>query len=521
MQYPYFKAPTYENFNEMLCGLYEHSKNKTAIEYYQDDSLFKISYEELINEIANVYYYFKRSSVQGKHIAIVSENRYEYIVMYIASLFNNVIVPIDKELTKIQLLKLVEEFDIDKIICTNKTFEKVADCQVDCINLDESYSSMINSGNRIVDFLMETHNTDKDRFAVLVFSSGTNGDMKGIMLSQYNIIINIRGSLENNILKSPTLSILPMNHTFGFSPGVLASLYNSCTLCLNMDIKDLGRDIKRFKPYFIGGVPMIVEGIYDNIEREIIAERKEKSFNRLKSLTKFLLRFGIDIRRNVFDFILPKRLKLIVSGGAELNSKYVEKYKDLGIELLNGYGLTECSPIISVCRQIDNVAGSSGTILNHIDIKIAEDGEILVKGPNVMLGYYKNEELTKSVFEDGYFKTGDLGYKDEKNNKLYVTGRKSNLIILSNGKNVSPEVLEEEIIKFGYVEECLVTTDKSSHKSLIAKVYMDKQHEEEFKHDLDDLNSRNPSYMAIYKYEIMNERFEKNSNKKIKRSLYV
>ena len=251
------------------------------------------------------------------------------------------------------------------------------------------------------------------------------------------------------------------------------------------------------------------------------SERKEKSFKRLKSLTKFLLRFGIDIRRNVFDFILPKRLKLIVSGGAELNSKYVEKYKDLGIELLNGYGLTECSPIISVCRQIDNVAGSSGTILNHIDIKIAEDGEILVKGPNVMLGYYKNEELTKSVFEDGYFKTGDLGYKDEKNNKLYVTGRKSNLIILSNGKNVSPEVLEEEIIKFGYVEECLVTTDKSSHKSLIAKVYMDKQHEEEFKHDLDDLNSRNPSYMAIYKYEIMNERFEKNSNKKIKRSLYV
>ena len=398
MQYPYYKAPMYENLNEMLCGLFEHSKNKTAIQYYKDDSLIKISYEELINEIANVYYYFKRSSIKGQNIAILSENRYEYIVMYLASLFDNVIVPIDKELTKEQIEDIVKKFDVTKIICTNKTISKAADCLIDKINLDESYKSMINSGNRIVDFLLETHDTDKDRFSVLVFSSGTNGDMKGIMLSQYNVIINIRGSLENNILKSPTLSILPMNHTFGFSTWVLASLYNSCTLCLNMDIKDIAKDIRRFKPYFFGGVPMIVEGIYDNIEREIIAKGKGKNFERLKSITKFLLKFKIDVRRQVFNSILPKRLTLIVSGGAELNPKYVEKYRDLGIELLNGYGLTECSPIISVCRQYNNIAGSSGTIMNHIEVKIADDGEILVKGPNVMLGYYKDEELTKSVF---------------------------------------------------------------------------------------------------------------------------
>lgn len=209
----------------------------------------------------------------------------------------------------------------------------------------------------------------------------------------------------------------------------------------------------------------------------------------------------------------------MVSGGAVLNPIYVEKFEELGIKLLNGYGLTECSPLVAVNRDIYNLPGSVGTIIKDDDVIIAKDGEILVKGPNVMLGYYKDKKSTRESMKNGYFKTGDFGYK--KGNVLYITGRKKNLIILENGKNFSPELIEEKLLELPYIKECIVTTRKQKNNTIIvAKLYIDGD-KSSIEKDIERINTIFPKYMHIDDYEIMDTEFEKNSTKKIIRSKYV
>lgn len=339
------------------------------------------------------------------------------------------------------------------------------------------------------------------------------------MLSQYNITSNLRAAIENNPLKSPTLVVLPMNHTYGFNPGVLNTLYNSGTLCINMDLKYIARDFKLYNPYFVGVVPMMVEGIYNNIIREAKRKNKYNLLIRMIKVSSFLLKFKIDIRHLLFGNILCRGLRLMVSGGAPLNSIYVEKFEELGIKLLNGYGLTECSPLVAVNRSVYNVQGSVGTIIKDDEVVIEKDGEILIKGPNVMLGYYKDQNATKKSIKNGYFKTGDFGYKI--GNILYVTGRKKNLIILENGKNFSPEIIEEKLLELPYIKECLVTTKKQKNTTIIiAKLYTDGD-VLSIESDIKKINESFPKYMHIDDYEIMEEEFTKNSTKKIIRSKYV
>lgn len=360
-----------------------------------------------------------------------------------------------------------------------------------------------------------------NKFSMLAFASGTSGINKGIMLSQKNIISNIRGALQNNDPKDSFLAILPFNHTYGFNCGVLVALYKSMTVCINSDIKYLFKDIKEFNPYCIGAVPMLAEGIYKKLILEIKKKKKEKIFNISIKISNLLLKFGIDIRRLLFGNLICKNLSLILSGGAKLNHIYVSKYKELGIDLVNGYGLTECSPLVSVCMAKNNVIGSVGSILKDIDLKIADDGEILIKGPSVMLGYYKNDELTRQSFIDGYYKTGDLGYKN--GNILYFTGRKSNLIVLKNGKKFSPEVIENKLLKLNYVKECIVALKKGTYK-IIAKIFLDNSVKDigsiDLKKDIDIINSELPYYMKICDFELMENEFKKTSNNKIMRDQY-
>ena len=522
--YPYYKTVNYNNFYQMLKGWIERHPDVVALRYMEDDKIIDITYKETVKEISSIYNFFKINNMDNINIGIISENRYEYITIYLATAFNNVIVPIDKELDPDTLNKLYKDFDVEVLFCTNKTLNKVINSlkgiDIKIINIDEEYNSIINKKYNINKFFKEVKRVKKDKFSVLASTSGTSGEMKGVMLSQYNVVVNVRGTLENNILKSPTLSILPMNHTYGFNPGVLATLYNGTTLCINRDLKYILRDIKTFNPFFFEAVPMIIEGIYNNIIREAKRQNKYKLLCRMIKISNFLRRIHIDIRHLLFGNIINKRLRLVVSGGAALNPMYVEKFDELGIKILNGYGLTECSPTIAVSREFNNVIGSAGTIMNHIKVKIASDGEILVKGPCVMLGYYKNPKETKKCMVDGYFKTGDLGYVNE-DKVIFVTGRKKNLIILSNGKNVSPELIEAKILNLDYVKECIVTTRRTKNNTLIiAKIYMEK-YNDNIEKDIKEINKTLPNYMHIDDYEIMDKEFEKNSSKKIKRDYYA
>ena len=272
-EYKYYKTIEYNNFYEMLNALYKKHSKKIAIKYSKRNDVIEITYNQLIKEISSLYNYYKNNNIENLNIGIISENRYEYITAYLSSVFLNVIAPIDKEITSDDLSKLIEKFDIKVMFYTNKTKETVlsaikGNSTLKLINIDERYQYIIQDEYPVESFLQEVRFVDKDKFSVLAFTSGTTGELKGAMLSQYNITSNLRAAIENNPLKSPTLVVLPMNHTYGFNPGVLNTLYNSGTLCINMDLKHIARDIKLYNPYFIGVVPMMVEGIYDNIVRE-------------------------------------------------------------------------------------------------------------------------------------------------------------------------------------------------------------------------------------------------------------
>ncbi len=533
MDYPYLDTVIYDDFSAMLKGRLETNAKTVALRYFEGEKIVDITYAEMTRQIACVYDFLKSENLLSKHVAILSENRYEYIVIYLATVLNAVVVPMDKEAAAETIAEMTNRFDIDAFFVTEKTKEKIASPgkkQADMIagnikvfNIDTDFPEIIKREVSTKEFLEETKGTDKDRFAVLASTSGTDGRMKGVMLSQYNVITNIRGTLENNILKSPTLAFLPMNHTYGFNPCILATLYNGTTLCLNTDVKHLFRDIKAFNPFFFGAVPMVIEGMYDSILRGVKKQKKEKSFKRLLKLSNSLRKHGIDVRHLFFGKIIAPNLRLVVNGGAPLRKEYVEKFDELGIMILNGYGLTECSPTIAVSREFNNVAGSAGTIMKNIDVKIADDGEILVKGPCVMLGYYKDEEATRECMKDGYFATGDIGHTDGR--VIFVTGRKKNLIITENGKNVAPEYLEDKISAFEEVAECLVVAKKIRNSSIIcAKVFLkenNRDSEIRFQENLKSLNESLPSYMRITDYEIMTEEFEKNSSRKIIRKRYT
>ena len=534
MDYPYLDTVIYDNFYELLKGRYETKAKTTAIRFMDKEQITDISYEEMIKETSLIGLYFKKQGIEGKHIGIFSENRYEYITIYMATVMKNVIVPLDKEMTSKNLSDCVKNFDVDYLFVTDETKQKTENDEfskpenLKILNIDdEDFKKVFKDESAdkekcIEEFFEYVKDTDKDRFAVLASTSGTDGAMKGVMLSQYNVITNIRGTLENNVLKNPTFAFLPMNHTYGFNPCILATIYNGTTLCLNLKTKYLLRDLRTFNPFFFGAVPMVIEGMYDSIIREVKKQNKEKTFNRAIKICKFFRKFGIDLRHLFFGKLICKNLRLVVNGGAALNADYVKKYDEIGITILNGYGLTECSPTIAVSRTGNNVVGSAGTIMKNIDVKIAEDGEILVKGPCVMLGYYKNEEATKAIMRDGYLATGDIGHTDGK--VIFVTGRKKNLIILENGKNVPPELLESKINSIPYVKESIVVSRKVNDRSniLYAIIVLHDEEKEEFlKDDIASINKDLPSYMQITDFEVSKEELQKNSSKKIIRSVYA
>lgn len=522
---PFHKAVEYNSFYEMLATHKSKIPDKAAIRFFRKKEDVVITYGEMIEHIARIWRFYDKNGIKNNNIGIISENRYEYITIYLASVFDNVIVPVDKEITKDVLKNVLNKFDLKVLFYTNRTEKVVCEAieghNVCLINIDNEYEKMIQNKYSSDVFLQRISTTDKNKCSVIALTSGTTGEYKGAMLSQYNILTNLRAAVENNILKSPSLSILPMNHTYGFNPGVLNTFYNGNTLCINMELKNIVRDLKYYNPYFIGVVPMVAEGMYKNIIREAKRTKKYDLLMRMIKVSNFLRKFKIDLRHLFFGNILNKRLRVIVSGGAALNPYYVERFDELGISLLNGYGLTECSPLVAVNRKVHNVPGSVGRIIKDDDVQIADDGEIMVKGPNVMLGYYNDEEATAQCMKDGYYLTGDYGYKD--GNILYVTGRKKNLIILENGKNFSPEPVENKLMELSYVKECLIVARKVRENSIIKALIFpeEKVTEDIIKKDIDDVNKLFPSYMKIDDYEIMPEEFEKTSTRKIIRSKYV
>jgi len=324
-----------------------------------------------------------------------------------------------------------------------------------------------------------------------------------------------------------TTLVLPLHHTFGMVAGVLAPLVYKAIVYICKSMKTIMNEIATYKPNVIMLVPVIVETIYKKIWENVEKQGKLRKLQTGLIISNTLLRMGIDVRRKMFKQVLASfggNLEMIICGGAALSVDVSHGLYSLGIDVINGYGITECAPVVSVNRNDYNRYGSVGIPVNCNEVKIDHPdadgiGEILVRGDNVMIGYYNDEESTKAAFtEDGWFRTGDIGRIDS-DGFVFITGREKNLIILSNGKNISPEELEEKILKIPYIKEVVVYEED---QKITAEVFLNKEAEpnaeRRIDRDIDLLNRMLPPYKNIGKIKVRDVEFPKTTTLKIKRS---
>ncbi|MDD6011838.1 MAG: AMP-binding protein, partial [Oscillospiraceae bacterium] len=360
--------------------------------------------------------------------------------------------------------------------------------------------------------------------ATIVYTSGTTGKSKGVMLSHKNVTASAVASAKV-IQGTNAIGFLPMNHLFAWASALFLSNVFQAWGYICRSLKDVPGDMKKYHPQNMAGVPMLVETIYKTIWRKAEEKGSADKLRKGIKISNFLRKFGIDIRRKLFKEVLDGlggSLEYIVCGGAYLDPKYEKGMNDLGIDILCAYGTTECSPGVTLNTQMDHRSGSCGKAMLCCEVKINnpdEDGvgEIYVKGDNVMMGYYEDEEATASVFDGDWFKTGDFGYMDE-DGYLYFVGREKNLIVLSNGKNVAPEELEDQLMKIEYVKEVVVYGENDL---INAEFYLDEticpDAKTQIKKDVDEFNRSLPQYKRIRKVNTRDTEFPKTTTLKIKR----
>ena len=532
--------------------------DRTAYKEIDDNrEIIEYSFNQLKSDTEALGVKLAAEGMQGKHIALIGPSSYSYVVSYLATVnWVGVIVPIDRELTNDDIVNLLQKSDAEGILFADSYASAIPYFLEHCprISLAVNISSksenlpysflqeLIDSGQKLISQgRTECLNTelDVDKLSTILFTSGTTGANKGVMLCHRNLTACVFASMSLFVLPETSFSVLPINHSYEFNVHVLGSIYGGAALCFNSSLKHVKDDLKLYKPYMSLMVPMIVESLYTNIWKEA---EKNGLAGHLKLgifVSKVLRKIGIDLRKKFFYPIynnIGGNLMTIVSGGAPLNPELVKGFDDIGIHVYNGYGITECSPLISSNSPLYNLPGSVGVIVPGCEVRISDKqpngiGEIEVRGDNVMLGYYKDEEATgKSFTEDGWFKSGDLGYLNKKG-ILYITGRVKNLIILANGKNVHPEELEEHLVRrISYIREVVVyaeVNEKGEESTISAMAFLDEGFTNEVGMDkarqifLNDIYSQNKhlaSYKRISQATLRDTEFEKTTTKKIKRN---
>lgn len=520
-KYPYYLVAEPTDLKDLLSFCAKEYDSKTAFCYKASGEEIKVSFKQLYDDVSAFCLHLYSKGCKNAHIALMGENSYEWIVAYFAIVCSgNVVVPIDKELTLAEVKLQLEKSDTDIFIHSDRYKDIAGCCGVECINM-QLFSDLIEKGkcilkkndNKFMDSVI-----DNEKLCAIVFTSGTTAEPKGVMLNHKNLVKDLIISSKNLWLPGETVAILPFFHTYGFMASVLCPMLKGYSVYINTNIKRVFGDIKYAKPKYIAVVPMILVAIYDKIWTNVRNQGKEKLFAALIKISNFLLNFGIDIRKIVFKEVIEAfggNLEMIISGGAQTDAKYVEFFKSIGIKVTNGYGITECSPIVTTMRNKHYAPSSVGTVNPEIELRIVDD-EIQVKGPVVFMGYFKDNKATEEAFDKEWFRTGDLGYI--KDNFLYITGRKKNLIILSNGKNVVPEELESLIRNIREVKEVLVS---GKNNVITAEILPDtevKNVECIIKEKIDKLNANLPLYKQISSVEFRNTEFLKTTTKKIKRN---
>ena len=457
----------------------------------------------------------ERSGGEKFHAAVIGATSAAYLTAYFGTAgAGNVIVPLDAQLMGEDLCDHLRRADVSVFFYDKRFAAQLDEIKAGCPKIttyvclqDDDAAEFTLSAVLAKCEPMEWKPLDPKTLAAILYTSGTTGKSKGVMLSHSNLIDNTMCQDNESDPTDVLMTVLPIHHVYCFTCDILLSLRYGCTVCVNDSMLRIPQNLNRFKPTIILLVPMIAETIYKKIK----AASEQMPDVPMKA-----------IAADVFG----GRLKGIYSGGAYLPPELAEGYRELGIPIAQGYGMTECSPRISTARWDDPSVGDVGTIVNGCEVKIVE-GEIWAKSPSVMQGYYQNPEATaETLTEDGWLMTGDLGYVDEKKH-IFITGRKKNLIILSNGENVSPEELENKFAGLDWLADVLVYAEDGviTAEALFSPDYVASHSVEDaialFREQVEKINKTVPSAKAIHSLRVRKVDFDRTTSKKIKRQQSV
>lgn len=479
--------------------------------------------------------FFGRGLNGGKKIAIIGENCFEWMIVYYATLVGgNITVPMDCKLPAEDLADQLIRCDCDALVYTKKFASMAEDFKNDSsipamqyFDISKDYNELIKEGNEVIangDLSFENAEVKPEDLACIAYTSGTTAKSKGVMLTHKNIASNCSSACRAHTGRH-AIGFLPLNHTYAWVSALFSSYILTEWGYLCDGIGNIQGDLKKYQPYNFSGVPLVVETIYDRIWKTARKTGREDILKKGLKISNTLMKLGIDRRRKIFKTIIDNlggNLNMIVCGGANLDPKYEKGMHDFGIEIYNGYGMTECSPAITCNRPGKTKFGSVGVPLDCCEIKINNPdeegvGEIYVKGTNVMVGYYNEPEATAAAFDGEWFKTGDHGRIDE-DGFLFIVGRKKNLICLSNGKNVSPEELEDKLSRIDYVKEVLVYEE---NKKIVAEFFLNEEDypdaRAKLKGDVDEFNRNMPIFKNVNKIKIRDDEFPKTTTLKIAR----
>lgn len=546
-----------KNFRELI-KIAERKKPEHIVYKFKKDITSKepeyieITYTQFKKDIEALATNLLKKGLNGKRIALVGNNCYAWCVSYLAiTTANMVVVPLDRALPEQELEKLILRSEASAVIFENKheeTIKKMAQEKESklelLINIEKDFEKTLQEGKELLekgDTNYQEQEIDENKMAIMLFTSGTTNEPKAVMLSQNNICSNIV-SLSDYVKlypKDTLLSFLPIHHTFECTITFLFGLYCGTTVAFCDGLRYIAQNLKEYQISVFVAVPLVLETMYKKIQKGIEEKGKTKLIEKMIKISNKLLTCKIDLRKILFKQIIDNfggNLRIVLYGAAPMSKDTIIGYNNLGIESLQGYGLTETSPVISAETYNKKRPGSVGLPLTNLKCKIENPnkegiGEVLVKGPSIMLGYYNNEEETKKVIKDGWFYTGDYGYIDQ-DGFLFITGRKKDIIVLKNGKNVYPQEIEFLINKIPYIIESLVYQREESKTDtmLCAKIIYDKERieetlgkkeEEEYKkviwQQIKEINKNLPIYKHIKKIEITTTPLAKTTTQKVKR----
>ena len=539
--YPVERVRDLKEHTDTICAAFaQNDAYRTMTDPTKYDS---VTYERFGQELCALANALIERKFTGQAVAVLGENSYQWVLTYLAVVnINATIVPLDKELSKETMAELAERSNTGALFYSN-TYEEEAAHLKGCIpgmttisfmengEGDFALSEWISQGEKLVAQGKDRYSgveIDRERTCTILFTSGTTGESKGVMLSHRNLVSDVIG-IRQIVKMSPEdvlLSVLPIHHTLEAMAGILAPLGWGVTIAFCESVKKIPACLKLFRPTVLTLVPLYVEVFHKKIWETAKKQGKEAKLRFGIGLGNVLAAVGIDVRWKLLAEVLEffgGRVRVITCGGAPLSAALMKSFIGLGIRIYQGYGTTECSPIVSANCDYYYRVGSDGYILACNEVRISDNGEILVRGENVMNGYLNDEQATAEAFDGEWYRTGDLGCVE--GSFLYVTGRCKNLIVLKNGKNINPEEIESELSMIPAVAEVIVKEDPGN-EFLTASIYPDQEAlsamggealKKAIGEEIDRINQKHEAYKMVRRFTLRETEFPKTTKRSIMR----